>query len=131
MAVFVGALIMFGSLLALVGLCAVLDAVADFRDQARVYGWRPVVRAWSRSLWIRWKDTGRDVRRAVALWWRIRVIRMRERVGYGRSAWRLFRVCVPVWVARYQLWERVSRLWAAVWVQFRACFAVELGWVRR
>lgn len=71
------------------------------------------------------------MRRVAGLWWRVRVIRVRARVGFGRSAWSLFRVCVPVWVARYQVRERVARVWVAVSVQFRAFFAVELGWVRQ
>jgi hypothetical protein len=62
----------------------------------------------------------RAVRRVSSAWVRVVMCDVRRRWGFLRGASVLFAVCVPVWVARYQIRERAG----AVSGWFRGWFAV-------
>jgi hypothetical protein len=69
----------------------------------------------------------RGVRRRTAYRWRVRTFGLRTRWGYLRHAVALTRVCVPVWVTRYQVWERLDRVSGGAASWFRVAVALNFG----
>lgn len=114
---------------ALVGAVCIGDWAGEFwsRHGGNVGG----VRAVGRAVRLRVTWWMRERRAAVRRVWTPVRIDAQRRWGYLRGAAVLFAVCVPVWVTRYQIMERVDGFTGGAVVWFRSAVSVNFGTAAR